>query len=172
MSIFTAILINNYNHPSPSCIFYVQITKENTENKSQRTKHLLVKLNSVNASVTIPFSFGCESFIFQINKYSLIVLSCMRIYNMSTILGSLYIFSIALMSHYVYHMVGSARKFPREKPYYLFEKGTQSNMYQIWIHELVVGLRNKKIGRGSQWSEDQCSWDRESGQVFGQNKGK
>lgn len=29
---------------------------------------------------------------------------------------------------------------------------TQSNMYQIWMHELVVGLRNKKTGCSSQWS--------------------
>lgn len=61
MSIFTAvILINNSNYPFPICI---QITKKNTGNKCQRTKHLLVKLDSASASVIIPFSFMRGPFI-------------------------------------------------------------------------------------------------------------
>lgn len=128
MSIFTAvILINNYNHPFPSYILYIQITKENTKNWFQRTKHLLVKLDSANAFVIITFSFVSESFIFSIDKYWLMVLNCMRIYNVSTIWGSLNILSyIEVNSYYVYYMVLSARKLPREKTHPLLGEEIRS----------------------------------------------
>lgn len=119
MSLFTAvILINNYIHAFPNCILYIQITKENTRNSFQRTKNLLVKLDSANAFVIICFSFVSGSSIFSVNKYSLIVLSCMRTYNMAHYINwdSLSILSYTdIESYYVYHMVLHARKLPKEK---------------------------------------------------------
>lgn len=71
--------------------------KENIEKKFQRTKHL-VKLNSADASVKIPFSFVSGSFLSD-QQILIDTTNCMRIYNMSTILDSLF-YPSALKSYY------------------------------------------------------------------------
>lgn len=118
MSIFTAAtLINIYNHPFQDRYFISKLPRKTQNTSSKEPSIFQTKLDSANASVIIPFSFVSGSFISQITS---IEPNCVRIYDVSTILGSLCILSIEVSSY----MVLSSKNLSSEKPYDLLGEGT------------------------------------------------